>query len=89
MEIFLNFGGTELKDVYKDQIICKGYSVYVFAVIWLVLKSLTVKPIANVIILLNNKTEGLETSLKRHRGLTLVYTMSSSSLKLFSSLTGE
>lgn len=80
MEIFLNLSGTELKAVYKDQITCKGCSVYVFTVIWLVLKSLTVKPIANVIILLDNKRGGLERSSKRHKGLTLVYTMSSSSL---------
>lgn len=44
MEIFLNLSGTELKAVYKDQIICEGCSVYVFALIWLVFKSLTVKP---------------------------------------------
>lgn len=86
MEIFLNLSGTELNAVYKDQVIRKECSVYVFTVIWLVFKSLTVKPIANVIILLANKTEGLERSLKRHKGLTLVYTMSSSSLKLISGL---
>lgn len=89
MEIFLNLSGTELKAVYKDQIICEGCSVYVFTLIWLVFKSL--KPIANVIILLDNKPEGLERFLKRHKGLTLVYTVSSSPLKLISGLltTGE
>lgn len=43
--------------------------MYVFTVIWFVFKSLTVKPIANVITLLDNKPGGLERSLKRHKGL--------------------
>lgn len=42
----------------------------VFTVIWFVFKSLTVKPIANVITLLDNKPGGLERPLKRPKGLT-------------------
>jgi len=60
----------------------------VFTAICLGSKSLTVKPIANVIILLENGTEGLGRPLKRQKGLTLVHTMSSS-LKVIWGLAGE
>lgn len=39
MEIFLHLSGTELKAVYKDQLICKRCSGDVLAVIWLVFQS--------------------------------------------------
>lgn len=42
----------------------------VLAVLWFVFRSLTVKPIANVITLLDNKPGGLERPLKRCEGLT-------------------
>lgn len=84
MEIFLNLSGIKLKAVDKAQIACQGCAVRVVAVLWLVLRSLTVKPTANVIILLAHKRGGLERSLKRQKGLTQVSTVSSSSLKLIS-----